>query len=59
MRYHFWSLFALAAASAIAAPQVAAAWRARDPALRAGLWALAAVVAAGLATRLLDIRAFM
>lgn len=59
IRYHYWTLMAILAATLLAAPQLVQGMRERSPPLLAGFTALAVVVAIGVATRLLDFQRFV
>ncbi len=58
MRYHYWTLIAMLAATLLVAPHLAEGLRQRSAPLVGGLAALAVVLAIGVATRLLDFQAF-
>ena len=58
-RYHYWSLIAVLAATLAVLPQLAQALRGRSRPLLGGLALLGLVIAVGVATRLLDFRAWM
>ena len=58
MRYHYWTIMAMLAATLLAAPQLVHGLRERSPSLMVGFAALAVVVTIGVATRLLDFQDF-
>jgi hypothetical protein len=59
MRYHYWSMLAVVVATLVTLPLLAQGWRGRSASLLGALAAVGAVVAIGLATRLLDFRGWM
>lgn len=56
MRYHYWSILAILAATVLVLPLLGAAWRRRERSLAWGLAGVAGVVLAGVLARLLDVR---
>jgi hypothetical protein len=58
IRYHYWAVLATVAATLLALPELGEGYRRRAPALLGGTAAVAAVVALGLAARLLDFQAW-
>ncbi|HWP11581.1 MAG TPA: hypothetical protein VNN06_07145 [Ramlibacter sp.] len=54
MRYYFWPIMAVIAATLLALPLLADGWRSRSATLIGGLAAVGAVMAIGVAARLLD-----
>jgi hypothetical protein len=59
MRYHYWSLLAVLIATLVALPRLLPMLRRRAPAVVASAALVGAVVAVGVATRLLDVRALV
>jgi len=59
MRYHYWTLIAMLAATLLVMPQLAQGLRQRSRPLLAGVAAVALAVAIGVATRLLDFQGFV
>jgi hypothetical protein len=59
MRYHYWSMLAVLLATLAATPRLAQLLRRRDGALFASIGVVCAVIAIGVATRLLDFRGFV
>lgn len=59
MRYHYWSILAILAATVLVLPLLGAAWRRRERSLAWGLAGVAGVVLAGVLARLLDVRIFV
>ena len=59
MRYHYWTLMAMLAATLLVMPQLAQGLRQRSRPLLAGVAAVALAVGIGAATRLLDFQGFV
>jgi hypothetical protein len=59
MRYHYWSLLAVMLASLVAGPRLLQLWRENRRPVLACAAVVGAVVAIGVATRLLDFRGFV
>lgn len=59
MRYHYWPMIAVIVATVATLPTLAQAWRSRDGILLGGLGAVAAVIAVGVAARLMDFQAWV
>ncbi|MCM2252937.1 MAG: hypothetical protein NDJ19_11310 [Ramlibacter sp.] len=57
MRYHYWSILDILAATVLVLSLLGAAWRRRERSLPWSLAGVAGVVLAGVLARLLDVRA--
>jgi len=58
IRYHYWTVLATVVATLLALPELGEGYRRRTPTLLGGIAAVAAVIALGLAARLLDFQAW-
>lgn len=56
MRYHYWSMLAVVAATLVTLPLLGRAWRARSAPVVGGVAAVGLVIAIGVAARLLDFK---